>query len=62
MPSIRETILQALYALLQTQLAPVHRGEALPERVPARRSARMVETQDIPTYVVWRFRRNSRGP
>ena len=30
----RETILQALYALLQTQPAPVLRGEVLPERVP----------------------------
>jgi hypothetical protein len=35
MPTTRETILQALHALLQTQLAPVLRGEALPERVSA---------------------------
>ena len=35
MPSIRETILQALHAALQTQPAPVLRGEVLPERVPA---------------------------
>ena len=35
MPSIRETILQALHATLQTQPAPVLRGEVLPERVPA---------------------------
>ena len=35
MPTTRETILQALYALLQTQPAPVVRGEVLPERVPA---------------------------
>jgi hypothetical protein len=35
MPTTRETILQALYALLQTQPAPVLRGEVLPERVPA---------------------------
>jgi hypothetical protein len=34
MPTIRETILQALHALLQTQPAPVLRGEVLPERVP----------------------------
>jgi hypothetical protein len=31
----RETILSALHALLQTQPAPVLRGEVLPERVPA---------------------------
>jgi hypothetical protein len=31
----RETILSALHALLQTQPAPVLRGEILPERVPA---------------------------
>lgn len=30
----RERILQALHALLQTQPAPVLRGEILPERVP----------------------------
>lgn len=35
MPSTRETILQALHALLQAQPAPVLRGQALPERVPA---------------------------
>jgi hypothetical protein len=35
MPTSREAILQALYALLQTQPAPVLRGEVLPERVPA---------------------------
>lgn len=35
MPSTRETILQALHVALQTQPAPVLRGEALPERVPA---------------------------
>jgi hypothetical protein len=35
MPTTRETLLQALHALLQTQLAPVLRGEVLPERVPA---------------------------
>ena len=35
MPTIRETILQALHALLQTQSAPVLRGEVLPDRVPS---------------------------
>jgi AcrR family transcriptional regulator len=35
MPTTRETILQALHALLQSQAAPVLRGEVLPERVPA---------------------------
>ena len=35
MPTTREIILQALHALLQTQPAPVLRGEVLPERVPA---------------------------
>ena len=35
MPTPRETILQALHSLLQTQAAPVLRGEVLPERVPA---------------------------
>ena len=35
MPTTRETILQALHAQLQTQLAPVLRGEVLPERVSA---------------------------
>jgi hypothetical protein len=35
MPTTRENILQALHALLQTQPAPVVRGEILPERVPA---------------------------
>ena len=34
MPTTRETILSALHALLQTQAAPVLRGEVLPERVP----------------------------
>ena len=34
MPTTRETILQALHALLQTQPSPVLRGEVLPERVP----------------------------
>ncbi len=34
MPSRRETVLAALHALLQTQDAPVLRGEVLPERVP----------------------------
>jgi hypothetical protein len=35
MSTPRETILSALHALLQTQPAPVLRGEILPERVPA---------------------------
>ena len=35
MPSIRETILAALHARLQTLAAPVLRGEVLPERIPA---------------------------
>jgi hypothetical protein len=35
MPSHRESVLAALHALLQTQPAPVLRGEVLPERVPA---------------------------
>jgi hypothetical protein len=34
MPSTREIILSALHALLQSQNAPVLRGEVLPERVP----------------------------
>lgn len=34
MPTVRETILSALHALLQIQPAPVLRGEVLPERVP----------------------------
>ena len=34
MPTARETILSALHARLQTQPAPVLRGEVLPERVP----------------------------
>ena len=34
MITTRETILSALNALLQTQSAPVLRGEVLPERVP----------------------------
>jgi hypothetical protein len=33
-PTTRETILSALHTLLQTQPAPVLRGEVLPERVP----------------------------
>jgi hypothetical protein len=35
MPTTRETVLQALHSLLQTQPVPVLRGEVLPERVPA---------------------------
>jgi hypothetical protein len=35
MPTIREAILQALHALLQTLPATALRGEILPERVPA---------------------------
>lgn len=35
MPTVRETILSALHAALQTQPTPVLRGEVLPERVPA---------------------------
>ena len=35
MPTTRETILSALHALLQTQPAPVLRGEIMPERVPS---------------------------
>jgi hypothetical protein len=35
LPATRETILQALHAALQSQPAPVLRGEVLPERVPA---------------------------
>ena len=35
MPTARETILSALHTHLQTQPAPVLRGEVLPERVPA---------------------------
>jgi hypothetical protein len=35
MPTPRETILSALHTLLQTQPAPVLRGEVLPESVPA---------------------------
>jgi hypothetical protein len=35
MPSAQESILCALHTLLQTQPAPVLRGEILPERVPA---------------------------
>jgi hypothetical protein len=34
MPTTRETILLALHTLLQTQPAPVLRGEVLPGRVP----------------------------
>ena len=52
MPTTRETILQALHALLPTQPAPVLRFEVLPKHVPARRSARMVQTQGILAYVV----------
>ena len=35
MPSIRETILGALHARLQTLAAPVLGGDVLPERIPA---------------------------
>ena len=35
MPTARESILHALHVLLQTQPAPVLRGEVLSERVPA---------------------------
>jgi hypothetical protein len=35
MLAVRESILAALHALLQSQPAPVLRGEVLPERVPA---------------------------
>jgi hypothetical protein len=35
MPTIRETILAALLARLQTLDAPVLRGDVLPERIPA---------------------------
>lgn len=35
MPTTRETFLSALHALLQTQAAPVLRGEVLPARIPA---------------------------
>jgi len=35
MPTAREIVLQGLHTLLQTQPAPVLRGEVLPERVPA---------------------------
>ena len=35
MPTLRETILSALHALLQTLPATALRGEVLPERVPA---------------------------
>ena len=35
MTTTRESILAALHALLQTQPAPVLRGEVLPERVPS---------------------------
>jgi hypothetical protein len=34
MPSTREAILSALHALLETQAAPVLRGEVPPERLP----------------------------
>ena len=34
MPTIRETVLAALHARLQTLAAPVLRGEVLPERIP----------------------------
>ena len=33
MPTTREAVLSALHALLQTQPAPLLRGELLPERV-----------------------------
>ena len=35
MPSIRETVLAALHARLQSLAAPVLRGDVLPERIPA---------------------------
>ena len=35
MSTVRETILAALHARLQTLSAPVLRGEVLPERIPA---------------------------
>ena len=35
MPTVRETILSALHAQLQTLAAPVLRGDVLPERIPA---------------------------
>ena len=35
MPTLRETILAALHARLQTLAAPVLRGGVLPERIPA---------------------------
>jgi hypothetical protein len=35
MPTTRESILSALHGLLQTQDAPILRGEVLPERMPA---------------------------
>ena len=42
MPTPRETILTALHARLSSLPATALRGEVLPERVPARRSERMV--------------------
>ena len=35
MPTLRETVLAALHARLQTLSAPVLRGDVLPERIPA---------------------------
>lgn len=35
MPSLRETVLAALHARLQTIAAPALRGDVLPERIPA---------------------------
>ena len=35
MSTVRETILTALHARLQTLAAPVLRGDVLPERIPA---------------------------
>ena len=35
MPTVRETILAALHARLQTLAAPILRGDVLPERIPA---------------------------
>ena len=35
MPSIRETVLDALHTRLRTLTAPVLRGDVLPERIPA---------------------------
>ena len=42
MPTPRETILAALHERLSALAATALRGDVLPERVPARRSERMV--------------------